>query len=438
MLELPIELQRLCLDNLKDKGEALKSLLLENKRLSTMATKILFQKATLYHTKQSAEKFMTLMQSSMNSLVRHVVLNASYDPDDSGSDDYDNDDSKIKKSFISAMATIHSFPNLGEVEMQFSSECAVQDGVWRKDVLEDDSFRIEVLDLLFTAMRKAENVRSFTIQNLQDHHDDKLFGRDDFAVVRGRLTKLHLQITNEYETAAPECNIEKEAFHEGFTNALPNIWLKPTVDQLTHLTLYATDYVGMWPFIDFREIPTFPHLQSLSLGNLTLLHDWQIDWIVSHSSTLQELLLDDCPIITTLKLDENQVKPNFPDAEPYETSQYGTWYFVHVPLRWHHVFDRFRSQLLRLNRFTMGHGDWLGERAFQQRYELSSRYMGVTYCMFDSGIGPSSWVEFDAYGPENCHNFDHEEVTFLVCKEEDQTALLHLSNEVQARASIKI
>ncbi|KAF2126197.1 hypothetical protein P153DRAFT_254443, partial [Dothidotthia symphoricarpi CBS 119687] len=214
--------------------------------------------------------------------------------------------------FGEAIGTIRSFKNTEEVELRFARQCAVESD-WTKEVAETTDFRIGTLESFFSALKDASKVKGLTIKNLQDHMDKGLFESDHFLAVRNRLSRLHLQIATESDDAAPENSLYLPACDQGFTHDLPGLWLIPLQNQLTHLTLYGAECLwGVWPFVDLRAISTFPRLVSLSLGNLTIAHDWQIDWILSHASTLEELLLDDCYIVTALQLNEEQAAANFP------------------------------------------------------------------------------------------------------------------------------
>ena len=437
MLQLPVELRRLCVDNLHDDGETLKALRLANKELGTLATESLFQRAILNHTDESADKFVKLIQSPLNPLMRHVVVNTSDDPEYSGGG---QDAAEVAETFGEAIVKMTEFQNLEEMELKYAQECAM-DPDRDKDVAETNEFRVQVMDFVLTALRRAEKLKTLTIKNLQDYHGE-IFEGGEFAMARSRLTKLHLQIANECDDASPENTIDYEALHDGFTRSLPLIWLKPLTHQLTHLTLYGGECLwGVWPFVDFREIPPFPHLKSLSLGNFVIAHDWQMDWIVAHSATLRQLILDDCSIPTTMRLTEQQATPNFPNEAPFRIHPYaGKEYFVHVALRWHNVFDRMRIGLPRLHHFAMGHGDWNEGKAFEERYELANSIEDERYCMFDWGIGPSQWI---MYSPRRrsgyCFSVEQDElVPFPQCKDEDQRALVKLLEVVEARAGTKV
>ncbi|KAH7359611.1 hypothetical protein BKA66DRAFT_395877, partial [Pyrenochaeta sp. MPI-SDFR-AT-0127] len=209
--------------------------------------------------------------------------------------------------------------NLEEVEVKFARECAFADPVGQPghalntNIAETISFRNEVLEFLFTALRQDEKVKSLTIKNLQDYMDKSVFESEDFKAVRNELSKLHLQITTEHDQDVPEYSILDSSCHQGFRRDRPDTWLKLLTNQLTCLTLYGTEcFWGVWPLVDFRQVPAFPYLKSLSLGKFTIAHEWQVDWVLSHRPTLEELILDDCPIVTALTIWNDAADANFP------------------------------------------------------------------------------------------------------------------------------
>ena len=59
------------------------------------------------------------------------------------------------------------------------------------------------------------------------------------------------------------------------------------------------EYWGYFPKFDLRCV-YFSSLESLEFGNWAVMHDWHIDWTLKHKETLQELILDDCPLTTHL------------------------------------------------------------------------------------------------------------------------------------------
>jgi hypothetical protein len=442
MLDLPVELRRHCI-NFSNDTASLKAARLVNRDLSTLASEALFHTAMLRNNDQSAATLTKLIESPLCSLIRRLVVHTSDDPNFQGSSECQPD---IEESFIQVSKLIPRMKKLEEVELNFACECAIEDdGGWDKDVAETVSFRTEVLELLFAALRQIEGVRSLSISNLQDHMPSTVFNSEDFKAVRGRLTKLALHIATEYDDASPENNILMPACQLGFRNSLPDIWLKPMANQLTHLTIYGAECIwGVWPFTDFREMAPFPRLKSLSLGNLSIVHDWQIEWILAHAPTLEELLLDDCPIIIALYMNAEQVKPNFPDLPPLETKNNDSElrYYKTVDMRWHHIFDRFRTGLSLLRRFALGSGDWSGNCAFQERYALKNQIQASNYYVFHCGIGPTQWtsmgnvnnVDGEKAYKFHMRNLDSKVVKRPQCEDEDQSALEALVDAMRRRA----
>jgi hypothetical protein len=434
MVHIPVELRRHCLDFLNDDAETLKAVRLSCKDLGTLATQTLFLTAVLNHKEKSAANFKELIRSPLKGLVRHVIVNTRGHWSTRGGH---IEECEILETFNEAIKLLPQFEKLEAVELKFAEECAEDCDLWEKGIAETEDFRERVLKTFFGALTQAVKVERLTIQNLQDKMDKGVFESEDFKTVRGRMKRLSLQITTESCDAAPERDIDFPHDSGGFTQALPEYWLKPMATQLTHLTLYGTWCLwGIWPFTDLREIPTFTRLQSLSLGNFTIAHDWQIDWIISHGATLEELLLDDCPIITALMMDQEQVNANFPHLH-LTTDNVGAQHLVEVDLRWHQVYGRFRAGLPHLRHFATGHGDWgFRGKAFEQRYDL--KCVTGDYQFFNYGSGPSSWIDEIGHSFYMPQDGSYREIDYPECEEADKQVLEALLKDVQQRANMKL
>jgi hypothetical protein len=438
MLILPVELRRSCLSFLKYDAEALRALRLTNKDLSILATEVLFRIAVLNHSDESAGRLMNLMKSPFRGIIHRVVINTSDDPENTGEEEME-----VNTSFGQAIVLLKELDKLEAVELKFAPECEA-DPDWATGVAETEQFRGNVLELLFQGLCQADRPIALTIKNLQDSHDHNLFAREDFLAVRRRLNQLHVQIATECNELCDEA-IEAEALHDGFTHALPNIWLKPPTDQLTRLSIFGDVLWGVWPLVDFREIRPFSQLKSLAFGNFTIAFDWQIDWIIAHSSTLQELIFDDCTLVTALSLREEQAQVLFPGHAPTCVEDGETKFLVHVSLRWHAILNRLHAELRQLLHFTLGSGDWSGGQAFEQRYELAWSSAAIDYCMFEHEVrhyGGDNWI--GGGNPwEGGHNFgstfdDMDEVPFPRCMHEDLKAFADVMIAVHERARARL
>ncbi|KAF2634450.1 hypothetical protein P280DRAFT_413823 [Massarina eburnea CBS 473.64] len=422
--DLPVELQRVCVHTLH--VDALKEFRLVNKTALALATEVLFGTVSLMPSDESAEKFTNILHDeTLSSFVRKVIFNTSHDPAAE-----DRKESDLLDSFADAMRSVGRFKNLKVVDLGFALNCAHEDGSvtgWEKEVAETVSFRTDVLETLLEGMDNdqtpATNVNHLVIKNLQDGTSPGIYNSAGFISVLGRLKRLHLNITTETDEASPEDEIMKPSLHRCFNRDLSERWLKPLQQQLTHLTIYCSTFWGFFPVCDLRGVH-FPNLKSLSLGNWTIVHVWQIQWLLSHGRTLEAVILDDCPIVTVLKVNAEQ-KPkewNLAVSSESPTSQID---IKEIGMRWHHVFPRFQLELPHLQHFALGQGGWKEGTQFEERYDLAPRLLKSRYQMFDCGIGPSHFFE----------SGEAEKTTWLfpTCDDQDFEALISLLEVVQER-----
>jgi hypothetical protein len=342
MLHLPVELQRQCVE--KANFETLRALRLVDKAISTIASELLFHTVNLLPTDESAAKFLNILEdNTLNSFVRRTIFNTSLNPED---DTHNESESEVSELFRDSINSVSRFPNVREVVLKFSREC-MSDHMYFT-VAEGEKFRAAVLKIFFGAVRSAAKVDTLTIKNIHDATGGAIYETEDFKVVCSRLKKLNIQVATEYDSAAPENSLGL-AVDNDFFAVLATFWLEPIREQLTHVTIYSAECLwGIYPRFDCDV--HFPKLKSLSLGNYTIAHNAQIKWILEHGDTLEELLLDDCPIIIAMRMEEEMAVSiaNFDDD----------CYFKLVDLRWHHVFPQFQSGLPHLKHFSIGHGDW--------------------------------------------------------------------------------
>jgi hypothetical protein len=437
MITLPVELQRLCLKPLHRNVDALKAVRLVNRHLNVLTTELLFRTVVLNHTEKSASRFVGILNSSLEHVVRHVIINTSEDPRG-----HYEQESEIEMPFAEAISILHKFSHLEGVSLKFSEECT--EGDYEIYVAETMDFREEILNLMFAALQEAKSVTELTIKNMQDYQRACVLESKDFAIVRDRLTKLHLHITMEQIDASPAGDIDLGGRHTCFNDNLPKYWLSPTSNKLTHLTLYGNDYWGVYPFIDLREIPTFSHLKYLNLGNFTIIHSWQVDWVVAHSGTLEELILHECAIVVALSIDDDQAQANYPNQTLPEDTRNSHHSFVQVSFRWHEVLDRFRLELPRLKHFVLSNDETFLDKAFEKRNDLVSKVDDSRYLTFDYGMGPTSWLypeEMRRRGDRDEDDDDEEDIDPFRTLEfdgRDERALADLSDAIGRRESTKM
>ena len=80
--------------------------------------------------------------------------------------------------------------------------------------------------------------------------------------------------------------------HSFFFFELQEYWLKPIAKNLVFLKLYGDDEV-YWGFFPACNLPHFSKLRTMVLGGISICSEDQVDWILEHGDTLEELILDD-------------------------------------------------------------------------------------------------------------------------------------------------
>ncbi|KAI4653624.1 hypothetical protein J4E93_001390 [Alternaria ventricosa] len=253
MIQLPVELQRGCIDLLSDDLATLKALRLVNKGIHELASESLFRTVSFTNVENNPERFLNIFHSSLRKHVRHAIINTSDHPDeykdeeDEEDDDDDDDDDgkyvdeegKILRTFSDAIARLAQLERLRRVELKFSSLCTVDDYIETRfnntmaEVEEDESFRAKIQSLCFQALAKSESFESLAIQNLQDAMPQDIMESENFVAVRARLTELQLRILRYHEEPEDQKSTYADAAHNGLRRFLPKYWLKPTTNQLT-------------------------------------------------------------------------------------------------------------------------------------------------------------------------------------------------------------
>jgi hypothetical protein len=387
---------------------SLSSLRLVSPKLNAIALPWSYREIRLEGFGNSAERFVKIAKSPrLRNLVRELTIDTSVGPDFS----YNcNDCFPYPTEFLDALVYMHCFNSLSAIHLRFNQYCGQDDRVGLV-VEETYGFRYRVLDTVFHCIagmwtvdkqmeieEKTEDeleyyertypedeftgsfsqampLKELTIANLADCYDPDLASSDAFKKVISMpsLTNLKLFVTTEKNEDYDDSTAHYEEKY-GFFEFLPGTWLNQSIsNNLTVLSLYARDYWGWFPKIDFRSMK-FPQLKILALGHYVFSHEWQIDWISSigrgdGGEGLRELYLDDCPILfqacQASPLDESD--PGYPildsvlDHEEPETHKY--------TMRWSHVLSRWAASMGGLREFRIGHGHWTADEAPKDTFE---------------------------------------------------------------------
>lgn len=445
---LPPEIISIIANALDGEVESLKAFRNVNRICSSICTRLLFQKVNVLINTQGLKHLHCILG---NPDIRHAVTSitintAEYTDKHVDTFDWDDRDGELLKRFNHYLSRLGRFHNLRSVHFKFSKSCVgppFRRYWWASQVPESVVFRLEALQNLFKGLNDPNNptpkFHSLTLENLQDVSDSALVDSSDFKNVMRRIDRLEMQIATEHDEGSPMSFIEKKELHDFFTTQLTRDWLSLCAPNLTYFKLYASS--AYWGYVPRCSLPHFPRLKSLSFGKMTFSHDSQLEWLLSHSETLQELTLDDCPIIIGTCWFGALDADNYPlDTSKTITSETASTF--HYSGRWHTYFRAFRQQLHQLRALRCGFDDrdWENAVAFSRSHTLQPRLWAERYRVFDT-----CWLErppFATFSPEGeieRGEYDgtwQEAPHYPHCTDEDLTELVRLREVLCKRTGV--
>lgn len=290
--------------------------------------------------------------------VRHIILEASTDPNADGSEDF-------TRAWRKATISIWKLPNLSSLQLGFgpaNANCWSYYKAWfeHRAIRSLQFIQLQFMKLVFEALcsrnRPKPCLRSLSIKILPDFHDPPFTASPKFKNILSGLSELHLHML----ALSEEDDLRQHMLWlRDFFEYIPRVWLKPSMKSLTHLTLYNDIYWGYWPAVDSRCI-RFPKLKHHAMNKYTFAYDWQIEWITAHGPTLETLILGECPILfymTSGELWDRYKSTSRDDHElllpqRFQGGQFSDdrhhWIYNR---RWHHCFDMLQVGLPFLAKF---------------------------------------------------------------------------------------
>ncbi|KAG8160929.1 hypothetical protein KVR01_009193 [Diaporthe batatas] len=218
----------------------------------------------------------------------------------------------------------------------------------------------------------AINLSTLTISNLSEQDSDYLASS---SAMRSFFETQSLSTLQLLTTSGPHADDNSpshgKVLHNRykFFQSVPSTWLSPSVaDRLRTLSLFSQEYWGYIPKMDLRSLGRLPNLRTLALGRYVFTHQWQVDWVAGLGSEngrggLQELYLDDCPIMWRSRVPPPLDNEGFPREELLSLGRFHPKYKFAVAdfgLRWSSVLDEWRQKVPSLKVFRMGCGNWDG------------------------------------------------------------------------------
>ncbi|KAH0025437.1 hypothetical protein KCU78_g4728, partial [Aureobasidium melanogenum] len=441
---------------------SLRSLRLVSKMFEQLSTPLLFSVVRVLPTETSAERYMKVLEEErVNLHVRKVVFQTRLQPDARlyewtcekmpPGDDY----SKPKPFFLAALQQAANFNNLTHAELVFVTTCGNEESFDQGP--ENEDFRFEVLSAFYKGLVHATKLFHLSIKNLQNITPKALMGKagsspevdfkQDFDTVMQRISQLSLGITTEDAFAAPENTLPLPELHSFFGCELKDYWLQSCAAKLEYLKLYGNREV-YWGFYPACDLPHFPALRTLILGDFSITSEKQVDWILSHADTLEELILDDAMIGVAVTLGETYVdilsrtvvyerdySTDPPGCQPKQRDHRLDSQVWLDPTRWHYLFHRFAEGLPELRHFAINHSHW-DSKAYEHADALCSAVRIERYGAFME----SYWRNFEDYRADEFvfrewaeNEKDRIQVEEPGCEEEDWQALNEFLADLKGR-----
>ncbi|KAI9152272.1 hypothetical protein HJFPF1_09501 [Paramyrothecium foliicola] len=329
---------------------------------------------------------------------------------------------------------------------QYAESISGKDAISYEEHVEEPYTRIATLEAVFAALSQrykradTSKVRALTIENLQNMPLNDLKSSEIFRDVTKHVEELHLLVAYQYSEIAPDHDL----FHDERRQAesyIRNHWLVPMSKQLKSLTICFQNPWGLLPgYFDGRDLQ-FPQLKRLNLGNYTVAHDYQWDWILAQKS-LASLQLDDCVIVSfignDLELMERwtvatdgwkQVPPAIFGFHEEVEEHYQTFFYS-----WN-VGDNVKSDTSRIAQSELPY--CLGRH-------FESEHFYCRYCAFEMGVAPSEWIdpEFESntklnFGPGPPSGHDEQEQDVDPNTELYKSLDRHKETEVEDRRALE-
>lgn len=214
---------------------------------------------------------------------------------------------------------------------------------------------------------KACSLRELAMKNIRYSSGDNLDG-PTLTAVMGNIEQFSLYFydgRHVMESKAPRVLQHM--------SALPATYLSHNVSNMTRLDLGFDSYWGFFPRLELSGLH-FPDLRVLKLRKFTIWTEDQVEWIVTHGSTLRRLILDHCPILVKINTRLETDRKGYPKQSGLFMNEPA---YRNHEFYWSEVFSTFKNKLPKLEYFASDSGDKVVSKP-----TLEAAHMGISKRMY--------------------------------------------------------
>jgi hypothetical protein len=343
--------------------------------LSQAATRIVWESRTVKPNAHVLTGFLGLLKRPhLLKHVRRIVLRLR-----SGSD--------FRKELYSgcqeALRLVNRFPNLEHVCVDFKYTSEYDSVYWLgTERINREIFRSLFMAKLCAALNDTHHplprLHTLSFVHLEDWDSVTIRRSPNFKSLLNRIPELRLGLSGNSESYW--MTLSTTALYSYYLK-LCETWLEPTREHLTSLTI---DSQVSWAYISHKQLLSdvlpLPKLKRLELGHFKITHVWQLDWILIHHNTLEQLRMHNCHIAYYQSHEgilgaDGKIVISDPGTPPIYLND----------LRWARVFKMLEDGLPHLvefrfgsaNRVTFDNGQLRKKGVYHDRYVAYSGGMWV-------------------------------------------------------------
>lgn len=348
----------------------------------------IYSNLVVKNTLLSADRFTAILDTPrLATLIRSVRYLCSWPSVWSVGGPFPPIRDRLRFGLRRALQGISKCPEIRSVTLEFGE---IDHAIISRRILpvrEAARFREEALHVLISQLEQL-----YSRNPDRERLSFKLIGLKAFvnSSIRELMSKFLPHVSHYQMSIKSELIQDMPTQWPGYTRLFPvlsDFIPQASTANLTTLKLQADT---LWGFVPTVYIPLIhlPKLERLELGNWTLSHQWQLDWLLAHKETLTELTLNRCAVVHNASVGGELDEGGYPRA----------WESWQDPIREHRmalswiiVFEEIEKHCARLTKFRFGMSDSDIEHLWRPGF-----IPGHDVC-YNAMPGEQTWTSWDPY-----------------------------------------